>query len=86
MKHRLAIEPNLTPIKDFLKDKGYQIESMTGEKGNTNNKGRFDAYIVTGLSTDLLGIHDTETRAVVINAKGLTPEQVYHELQMRLES
>lgn len=86
MKHNIAIETTLTPIKDYLTDKGYHVETMSFDKNAAPTKaGNFDAIIVTGINDNLMGISDTTTRAVVIEAKGLTPEQVYHELQMRLE-
>ncbi len=85
MKHKLAIEPALTPIKEYLSEKGYQVDSMSTYGDSSNIHGKYDAYIVTGMNSNLMGISDTSTKAVVINAQGLTPEQVYHELQMRLE-
>ncbi|MDP4093347.1 MAG: YkuS family protein [Bacillota bacterium] len=88
MKHTVAIEPALTPIKDYLTNKGYNVESISlsnGANTSAGKSGNFDAYIVTGMNTNLMGIHDTSTKAVVIDADGLTPEQVYKELQTRLD-
>jgi len=33
----------------------------------------------------MLGIEDTETDAIIIDASGMTPEEVYDELEARLE-
>lgn len=85
MKQKIAIDPHLTPIKDFLTDKGYQVESMNSSRENSGNTSNFDALIVSGIDTNFLGMHNTNTKAVVINAAGMTPEQVYHELQSKLE-
>lgn len=85
MKQRIAIEPNLTPVGDFLKDKGYRVESINFNQETANRGDTFDAYVVTGQTTNFLGMNDTNTKAVVVSAAGLTPEQVYHELQLRLE-
>lgn len=84
MREKIAIEPDLTLIKDFLSDKGYYIENIEylGEQPNEGQD--FDAYIVSGQASNFLGIHDTNTKAFVINATGLTPDQVYHELRTRL--
>lgn len=84
MKQKIAIEPNLTPIKDFLSDKGYQVESIEFNERSAQLNDNFDAYVVTGLNTNFLGVNDTETKAVVINASGMKPDQVYKELQQRL--
>lgn len=87
MKHRIAIEPNLTPIKDYLTDKGYQVESinLNKETAKAAEMNKYDAYVVTGLNSNFMGIENTNTKAVVIKVEGMTPEQVYHELQMRLD-
>ncbi|MCX8129234.1 MAG: YkuS family protein [Clostridia bacterium] len=85
MKQKIAIEPNLTPIKDFLSNKGYSVDSINfGEQIIKSDK-NYDAFIVTGIDTNFMGISDTNSKAVVINAKGLTAEQVYHELQKKFE-
>ncbi|MCR4435255.1 MAG: YkuS family protein [Clostridiales bacterium] len=84
--HSIAIEPNLTPIKDYLSSKGYHVESMSFDRSASSWQAKnFDAIIVTGLNDNLAGINDTNTKAVVIEAKGLTPEQILHELQLRLD-
>lgn len=86
MKHKVAIEPALKPIKDYLLEKGYQVSTMNpGENAGNNRTVRFDAFIITGMNTNLAGINDTDTNAIVIDASGMSPEQVHHELQLRLD-
>lgn len=83
MTLRVGVEPALTSVKDFLKEKGMSVETV-----NTNSfvaKTGFDAFVVTGLNSNMMGMQDTTTNAVVINASGMTPEQVYKELQARIE-
>jgi hypothetical protein len=46
----------------------------------SNNLNGFDAIVVTGLNTNLSGIQDTGAKAVVINANGLSPEEVARRL------
>lgn len=84
MEHRIAIEPSLTPIKDYLTDKGFHVESMSIDRNAAKHGIDYDAIIVTGMNTNLAGINDTETKALVIDAAGLTPEEVYRQLQSRL--
>lgn len=85
MKQLIAIEPDLTPIKDFLTDKGYKVDSINACDKSFKNTEKYDAFIVNGLDTNSLGFSDTTTRAVVINADGLTAEQVYKELKSKLD-
>jgi len=81
---KIAIEENLLPFKDYLADKGYRVESINFSKEYSNRTDKFDAFVITGMKTNFLGINDTNTKAVVIDAKGKTPEQVYDELKSRL--
>jgi galactitol-specific phosphotransferase system IIB component len=76
---KIAIEPALTNVKDYLAGKGYDVESLNSNERFDMNT--YDAIVVTGLNTNLLGIHDTETKAVVINADGLTPPEVAKQLE-----
>jgi galactitol-specific phosphotransferase system IIB component len=84
MNRKIAIEPNLTPIKELLTEKGYNVENIDYGQGTTNNN-NYDAFIVAGVETNFMGIQDTNSKAVVINAEGLTAEQVYQELQKELQ-
>lgn len=84
MKHRIGIEPNLTQVKDLLSSKGYQVESVDTKNDTSVLSKKFDAIVVTGMNTNFLGINDTSTKAVVINAEGMTANEVYEELQSRL--
>jgi hypothetical protein len=85
VKQKVAVEHNLTPVKDFLSQKGYDVESMDFSREYSKEAGKYDAIIVTGLNKDFLGMHNTNTKAVVIDAGGLTPEQVYNELKLRFD-
>jgi len=85
MKQKVAVERNLTPVKDFLADKGWNVETIDFRNEYTKQMDKYDAIVVTGMNDNFLGVNDTNTRAVVIDASGLTPEQVYHELQLRFD-
>lgn len=76
MKGKIAIEPALGNVKRYLAREGYDVEDMQPGKQPAQNLNAYDAIVVTGMNTNLLGIQDTETKAVVINADGLTPPEV----------
>jgi hypothetical protein len=84
MKQIIAVESELTPVRDFLSSKGYQVESVHLGEITKNRAHKFDAFVVTGMDENFLGINDTITKAIVLDAAGMTPEQVYHELRLRL--
>lgn len=84
MNVNVAIDPALTPFKDYLKGKGMNVQSVDLNRISSTQKDSFDAYVVTGLDTDFMGMMDTKTKAMVVEASGKTPEQVYNELQSGL--
>ncbi len=76
MNRRIAVENDLTPYSSYLRREGYTVENMSVEDMLQKKMPDYDAYVVTGLSENYLGFHDTVTKAPVINADGLTPEEV----------
>ena len=85
MKHKVAVEPNLTQVKDLLTSRGFQVESANIGNDASKFQNNYDAIIVTGLNTNTLGINDTSTKAVIINADGLTADEIFNQLQSRLK-
>lgn len=80
MKGKIAIEPALTPIKDYLTGKGFNVECVNLGKQNTSNMSGYDVFVVTGMNANVMDIQQTQTKAIVINADGLTPEEVAKQL------
>lgn len=74
MKGKIAVEPALATFKEYLAGQGYEVENMN--PNSSTNLNAYDAIVVTGLNRNLLDMHDTETKAVVISADGLTPQEV----------
>ncbi len=81
MKGKIAVEQNLTPVKDYLADKGYQVDCIRISDETSAKLQGYDAIVVNGLSNNMLGVQDTMTGAVVINADGLTPEEIGKEIE-----
>lgn len=84
MIRKIGIEPTLTQVRDFLTTKGYTVENLNMGDRSVRNPDQYDAYIVTGMNKDFLGMQDTSTRSPVIDATGMTAEQVYQQLESRL--
>jgi len=85
MKGKIAVELALGNVKDYLTEIGYTVECMPDLAVQPKNKWRnYDAIVVSGLSQNLLGIQDTVTKAVVINADGLTPREVAARLSEQI--
>lgn len=75
MKKVVAVEDNLTPVKDFLIAKGCQVINVESAKNNS-----VDAVVLSGVKQNLLGMQDIIIDAPVINASGKTPQQVWDSI------
>ena len=73
---RIAVEDSLINISDYLINQGCDVCSLTEEK----NLDRCDAVVITGEDENFMGIHDTLTKAIVIDAAGKTAQEVYEEI------
>lgn len=73
----IAVEAALSPIKEYLREQGYDVVDLDRAQGTV------DAVVVRGTDNNLLGGQDIVTRAPVIEASGLTPEQVGREIERR---
>ncbi|WP_411677157.1 YkuS family protein [Caproicibacter sp.] len=82
MKGTIAIQKDLTPVRDYLAGKGYHVESINLDEQQSASKLRnYDAIVLSGENSDFLGYEETRTKAVVINASGLTPEEVAGKIE-----
>lgn len=84
MGRKIAVEQNLTPVRDYLSKNGYSVDTVNINKEFTKGMDKYDAIVVTGMNNDFLGVEDVNTRAVVIDADGLTAEQVLKEMENKL--
>jgi len=74
---RVAVEDSLQQVRDFLINKGYDVVDLGHEVK------KVDAVVISGQDKDMMGMHDITTTAPVINAQGLTAQEVYQELSNR---
>lgn len=77
MKH-VAIQKDLTPIKSYLEQKGYNVCEFEGSPENAAKDA--DAIVVTGLDNNVMGIETSCCKASIINADGKEPSEVEKEI------
>lgn len=79
---KVAVEKGLNPVKSFLNQQGYQVREFDcNKKSNSNYLNNFDAVVVTGQSENMLGMQDATISSSIINADGMTPQEVMHQLE-----
>ena len=76
MKGKIAVEQNLTPVVNYLTSQGYSVVSMSASDMLNGDKKGYDAFVISGASENFLGMDDRVTKTSVINASGLSPEDV----------
>ncbi len=78
---KIGVEQSLTNIKAALRDKGYDVVELKQESDARN----VDCCVVTGLDSNVMGIQDTITKAPVIDANGMSADEVCREVENRLQ-
>ncbi len=75
---KVAIEGQLSPFSRVLKEAGYDVIPLDDRALSTAQ-----AIVVQGTDNNFLGMEDPLTRAPVINADGMTPNQVLDAVERR---
>jgi Uncharacterised protein family (UPF0180) len=75
---RVAVEQSLSPISKMLSDNGYEVVPL----GNWQQP--VDAIVITGQDVNMFGIENIKTGAPVISADGLTTNEVFRAVNVRL--
>lgn len=75
---KIAVDDNLTPVRQLLQQKGYQVIPV-------DQVGNADYVVVTGGADNLMGIQTTATKAPVIAAQGRTAEDIVAEIEKLLQ-
>jgi hypothetical protein len=77
---RIGVEESLTDVREALQEKGYEIVDLRGE----NDAKNCDCCVVTGQDSNVMGISNSVTAGSVIQASGLTAEQICQEVESKL--
>lgn len=77
---RIGVEPTLTNVQGALRDKGYEVVELSGQGQDQSGSG-CDFYVVTGLNSNVMGIQDTTVDAPIIEADGLSAEEVCRRIE-----
>ncbi|PSR20959.1 MAG: hypothetical protein C7B45_12750 [Sulfobacillus acidophilus] len=74
----VALEAGLTSYRHTLEKAGYHVIALDEQA-----LGVAQAIVVQGLDNQFLGIADPQSLAPVINADGMTPNEVLHAVKNR---
>ena len=83
-RKRVGIENALGNVREYLDEKGYEVVQIDPHSKSGIELKNCDSYVISGMDQNLMGITEIEAEAPVINAKGMSPEQVLRQIENRL--
>ncbi|MHB9010395.1 MAG: YkuS family protein [Carboxydocellales bacterium] len=81
---RIAVDGNLTPLKRILSEQGYEVVNLDPLSETGLELKNSDAIVISGGDRNFLGREDIVTKAPVIDASGLTDEEILQQIRNRL--
>ena len=79
---KIGVEQSLTNVQEALRAKGYDIVEL---KQESDAKG-LDCCVITGLDKDALGMENTSSKGSVIDAHGLTADEICQQVDKKMKS
>ncbi|WNQ13836.1 YkuS family protein [Paenibacillus aurantius] len=70
---RIAVENSLSHMTEALQNSGHEVVSMDQAEG-------CDCCVISGQDANMMGISNAVTQASVINAEGLTDEEILNRI------
>ncbi|KYG35240.1 YkuS family protein [Alkalihalobacillus trypoxylicola] len=78
---KIAVEQSLTDVQQELEARGYDVVQLSTEQDAKN----CDCCVITGQDQNIMGIQNSVISGSVINADGMTAEEVCQQVQSKLE-
>jgi len=85
MPQRVAVERDLSAIGDHLAENGLQVEQLDLTDMTPERLQGYGAVIVSGQTTNFMGMADLKARVPVIEAAGKTADEITSMVRERLQ-
>ncbi|NLJ75158.1 MAG: YkuS family protein [Firmicutes bacterium] len=79
MARTIAVDDKLANVRQALENQGYNVASLK------EGLDKAAVVVVSGMDDDLLGDQSITTKAAVIQAAGLSAEQVINEVEKAIQ-
>jgi len=76
---RIGVEQSLTNISEALREKGHEIVDLKQESDAQN----CDCCVISGIDSNVMGMQDTQMQGSVIEANGLSADEVCQQVEQR---
>lgn len=81
---KIGIEKGLSTIADYLSTQGYSVEILGEDlKSNVSKYDNLDVIVTADYNTNMMGFSDTSTKVPIINASGLTQEEIKSMIEQK---
>ncbi|MDZ5474512.1 YkuS family protein [Bacillus sp. 31A1R] len=77
---KIGVEQSLTNVQEALREKGYDVVELRQESDVQG----CDCCVITGLDSNVMGMSDTVTNAAVIEANGLSADEVCRQVENKM--
>lgn len=78
---KIGVEQSLTNVSEALKNRGFNVITLKEEADAKN----CDVCVITGQDENVMGIQNIVTEGSILNASGLSAEQVCQEVENRIQ-
>lgn len=81
---KIGVEKGLSRIADYLNTEGYSVEIL-GEnlESDASRRKDLDVIVAADYNKDMMGFSDTSTKVPIVNASGLTQEEIKNMIQQK---
>ncbi|CAG7624435.1 YkuS family protein [Paenibacillus allorhizosphaerae] len=77
---KIAVENSLQDVKNALQQSGHDVIAV-----DSSNIQNCDCCVISGQDKNVMGIAETATKASVINAQGMTADEIVQQVNQRLQ-
>ncbi|MCA1029880.1 YkuS family protein [Bacillus timonensis] len=77
---KIGVEGSLTDVQQALQEKGHEVVQLRQESDAQG----CDCCVVTGLDSNFMGMADTATAGAVIEASGLSADEVCQAVESKV--
>lgn len=78
---KIGVEQSLTQVQQALQERGHEVVQLQQEQDAAN----CDCCVITGQDRNVMGMQDTVTNGPVIDAHGMTADEVCQAVESRLQ-
>jgi hypothetical protein len=76
---RVGVEQSLSNISSALREKGYDVIDLKQE----NDAQGCDCCVISGVDSNIMGMQDTVTHGSVIEANGMSADEVCRQVEQK---